>query len=82
MAYKPFSLFKRLAVKSGKYIYYVRFRDPYTDKRLPAISTGQTSKAAAEAYAVEYLKKGTITSKANINFSQYAQDWWLWDKCP
>jgi hypothetical protein len=49
---------------------------------MTARSTGQTSKAAAETWAFEQLKKGFIVTEKNINFGRYAQDWWVWDKCP
>ena len=47
MAHRPFNLYKRPTTKNGKYIYYVQFYDEYGN-RLTALSTGQTSKAAAD----------------------------------
>ena len=80
MNHKPFNLYKRPTTKKGKYVYYVRFYDDF-GKRLPGKSTGQTSKSAAEAWAIEQLHQGQIIIKKNVTFSQYAQDWWTWDKC-
>jgi hypothetical protein len=79
MAHKPFNLYRRFT-RNGKFIYYVQFYDD-AGKRLTAKSTGQTSKAAAEAWAYEQLKNGRIITKKNITFAQYAQDWWVWDRC-
>ena len=80
MTHKPFNLYKRPTTRKDKNVYYVRFYDE-TDKRLTAKSTAQTSKSAAEAWAFEQLKQGLVTIKKNITFGQYAQDWWIWDKC-
>jgi len=81
MAHKPFNLYKRPTTKNNKFIYYVQFYDDYGN-RLTARTTGQTSKSAAETWAIEQLKKGVITSDKNITFAQFAKDWWIWDKCP
>jgi integrase len=48
---------------------------------MTARSTGQASKTAAEAWAIDQLRRGLITFKKNITFGQYAADWWLWDRC-
>jgi len=65
MAHKPFNLYKRPIKKSGKYIYYCMFYDE-AGNRMTAQSTGQTSKAAAETWAIDQLKKGLITTNENI----------------
>ncbi|MBN2324801.1 MAG: tyrosine-type recombinase/integrase [Spirochaetes bacterium] len=80
MPHKPFTLFKR-PTTDGKNIYYVRFRDE-EGNRLPGRSSGQFSKAAAETWAFEQLNKGLISPQKNITFSQYAKDWWIYDRCP
>lgn len=80
MPHKPFNLFKRPTTKKSKFIYYVQFYDD-EGNRITARSTGQTSKSAAETWAYEQLKRGIIASQKNITFGQYAQDWWIWDKC-
>jgi len=80
MSHKPYNLYKRPTKKPGKYIYYVQFYDE-TGNRLSAKSTNQVSKSAAETWAIEQIKRGLITSPKNITFGQYAQDWWIWDKC-
>lgn len=79
MKNKPFGLLKRRTLTKGKYIYYVRFYDE-NGKRTTAMSTGQTSKSAAETWVVEYLKKGGKPSKQST-FGKYAEDWWIWDRC-
>jgi hypothetical protein len=75
---KKFYLYKR-QLKKG-YIYYVQYIDEYGNL-LPGRSTGQTSKAAAEAWSNDRLQKGFISPDKNVAFSVYAQDWWIWDKC-
>ena len=81
MAHRPFHLYKRPTIKNGKFIYYVQFYDEY-DNRLIALSTGQSSKAAAENWAYDKLNKGIITTEKNITFEKFAEDWWIGDKCP
>ena len=80
MTHKPFNLYKRSTKKPGKFIYYCQFYDE-SGNRMTAVSTGQTSKAAAETWAIEQIKRGIITSDKNITFAQYAQSWWVWDEC-
>lgn len=79
MPHKPFHLYKRPSKKYG-HIYYVRFYDE-DGNRLSGRSTGQTTKARAEAWAYEELKNGHIRSVKNITFGEYAKDWWIWDRC-
>ena len=78
MPHKPFSLHKRPATK--KPIYYVQFYDE-SGQRLGAISTGMTSKSAAEGWAYNYLKEGKVQSKRTLSFEQYAKDFFIYDKC-
>ena len=56
MVHKPFNLYKRPTQKKNKYIWYVRFYNE-DGNRLTACSTGQTTKAAAETWVYELLKK-------------------------
>lgn len=81
MPHKPFNLYKRLTTKNGRFIYYVQFYDE-SGNRLTARSTGQTTKSAAETWAFEQLKKGYIVTEKNITFGKFAEDWWVWGKCP
>ena len=76
--HKPFNLYKRKTKKG--HIFYCQFYDD-TGKRLTAKSTGQTSKAAAENWSIEQLKSGKVITQKTITFQQYAENWWLWDKC-
>ncbi len=80
MAHRSFHLHKRPSRKQGKYIYYVQFYDD-DGNRLNAKSTGQSSKTAAENWAYEQIKKGLVFIKGSISFGDYAQGWWVWDKC-
>jgi integrase len=80
MTHKLFHLYKRPSKKTGKSIYYVQFFDQ-DGYRLSAKSTGQSSKAATENWAYEQIRKGKVNIKKDISFSEYAKDWWVWDKC-
>jgi integrase len=75
--HKPFHLIKRKLKK--KTVYYVRFFDEY-DNRLPWRSTGQTSRAAAENWCYEQMKKGITPGRTSVSFGLFAQDWWT-DRC-
>ena len=72
--HNPYNLYKRPTTKKNRYIFYVKFYDP-EGNRLTAMSSGQTSRAAAEVWAHEQLKKGIITTEKNITFGKYAEDW-------
>jgi integrase len=78
---KPFTLYKRPTKKKNRYIYYIQFRDA-EGNRLTAVSSGQTSKSAAEVWAYEKLKEGSIKSLKDPMFSIFAQNWFVWGKCP
>lgn len=84
MGKSPYSLQKRPANKAEaakkrqdkkfRYIYYAQFRNEegeYTS----AISTGQTSRGAAEAWAQDYLRKGITPTYRGVTFSQYSIPW-------
>ena len=59
--HKPFHLIKR-KLKKGT-VWYCRFYDEYGE-RLPWRSTRQTSKAAAETWAIEKLKRGVVSKRS------------------
>lgn len=69
---KPYSLWKR-RLNTGKTVYYVRFRLD-NGSWGTAKSSGQTTKTAAEAWAIKYLKSGRVVLKENVTFSQFASD--------
>ena len=64
-------------------VWYYRVYDE-NNKRL-AFSTGQKTKAKANAFVISRFKQGTaIPNKPNskvITFEAYAVNWWDWDKC-
>ncbi len=33
-------------------------------------------------WAQEYLKQGPVPTQRGFTFAKYANDWWVWDKCP
>ncbi len=80
MAHGPFSLHRRPAAR-GKPIYYVQFYDDLGE-RLPAVSTGQRTKAAAEEWAYRYLTEDRVGSKTSLTFGQYAERFFIWGQCP
>lgn len=74
---KPYSLWKR-RLESGQIIYYIRFR--LDDGSFgTAKSSGQRTKSAAEAWAINYLSSGQVVLKENINFSEFAKDFFAYD---
>ena len=76
----PFSLRKRPTKHKNRFIYYVQFRDRdgnYTS----ALSSGQTSKSAASAWATEYLKQGHVPTQRGFTFERYSKDRWIWARC-
>jgi len=77
---KPFSLYSRKIVK--KKVWYYRTYDEY-GQRTTGKSTGQTSKASAEAYCMELYKQGKLIPNKEMTLKQYAENyhWWIWDKC-
>ncbi len=81
---KNFYLFKRATRR--KPVYYVQFRGE-GGARSTAISTGQTSKSAAETWAIDFLRKGgSLPTAGRQTFGQYSADWWRWEgekpQCP
>jgi integrase len=81
MPHKPFNIYKRPTTKKNKNIFYVQFYDD-DGNRLPGRSSGQTSRAAAETWVHEQLKKGLISPIKDVTFGKYAEQWWVYDKCP
>jgi integrase len=77
MRTKPYSLWKRI-LPSGRTIYYVRFR--LEDGSWgTAKSSGQSTKTAAEAWAIAYLSRGTVVTRENVTFGTFAKDFFAWD---
>ena len=77
---KPYTLYKRHTTKKNKYVYYIQFRNA-NGNRMTAVSSGQTSKTSAEAWAIKQLQEGMIKSTKDLKFSVFAQDWFVWGKC-
>jgi uncharacterized protein YgiB involved in biofilm formation len=57
---RPFSVYRRRTKKKGSFVYYCRFRGE-DGQYVSALSTGQTSRAAAENWADTKLKDGKIS---------------------
>ena len=71
---KPFTLFKR------NKLYYARFRMPDGMRSIPK-STGQTSRARAEQWCVDYLQTGhgQIVKRESITFQEFSRDFFKWE---
>lgn len=44
-------------------------------------SSGETSKLAAEAWAIDQLNRGLITTNERLLFAEFAKSWWVWGEC-
>ena len=78
---EPFTVFPR-KMKSGLVVWYYQTYDN-NNRRTTARSTGQTSKGAARVYCNKLYKEDALIPNrgSNLIFAQYAEDWWIWDKC-
>jgi len=74
-----FTLHKRHSKRLGA-VFYAQFRAE-DGRRLSALSTGCTTKAAAQAWAAAYLRRGG--SRQNMTFGTFAAErhWWEWASC-
>lgn len=70
--YRSFSLYKRKR-KSGKPVYYCQFR-LLDGTRTPGRSTGETSKAAAERWALNQLEYGKPVKRKNVTLAEFATE--------
>jgi hypothetical protein len=77
MPKKPYSLWKR-KLPSGKTSYYARFRLD-NGSFGTAKATGQSTKSAAESWAIDYLATGQVITKENITFKEFTKDYFAWD---
>lgn len=78
-----FSIHRRPTTKKGRYIYYVQFWDGETGGYGTAHSSRQTSRGAAQAWAVQQIKEGKVVVKGNLTFDQWVKKWgwWQWGQC-
>jgi integrase len=76
---KPFSLFSR-KTQSREVVWYYRSYDEY-GRRTTARSTGQTNRTLAERYCAGLIRTDSLVPIRQIVFSEYAKDWWVWDRC-
>ncbi|MCX7039201.1 MAG: hypothetical protein NT005_08735, partial [Spirochaetes bacterium] len=82
MERQPFYIYKRRRGKQDP-IYYVQFRG--SDGELgKAITTQQTSKAAATTWVANYLAKGNDRGLGvgKGTFADFAKGWWVPETCP
>ncbi|MEW5815705.1 MAG: hypothetical protein AB1798_09970 [Spirochaetota bacterium] len=66
----------------GKVVFYVQFRSE--DGGLSsALSTGQHTKASAQTWVHNFLKKGgSVPSHGRLTFGDFAKGWWVPETCP
>jgi hypothetical protein len=78
--HRPYTMFKR-RMKHGV-VFYVMFRD-HQGKRGVAQSSGQTSRAAAEAWALAQIEGGRVpaSSAGNVTLKQSSANFFVWGKC-
>lgn len=76
-----YTLYTRYSKKLKKKVYYVRFRDPDTEKRMTGISTGQSRLNEAKLWCDKFLKQGKFTEKSKRKFKDFAEEWFVWGKC-
>ena len=77
---QPFSLYKRKRAKTNKIIYYAKFT---TSDGEVKVSTGCTSKAAAQNWAINFLsnasekqKKSKSSKIREKTFREFAKNFW------
>lgn len=73
---------KKAAGKRFHGVFYVQFKDE--DGRYgTARSTGQTSRGAAEGWAVKQLREGKVVTRTSMTLSQWVEraQWWEPGKC-
>ena len=73
---RPFTLYSRKR-KSEKPLFYARFRNQdnsWTSGR----NTGQTSRAAAEGWCIQYLNNGQVVEKENVTLAGFATGFFDW----
>lgn len=77
---KNFGIYKRNV--AGSTIYFCHYYDEY-GKRYSR-STGCKTKAAANAWIVEQLEKGTLFGKnpKDITMKEFAEPFWIYETCP
>ena len=77
---RPFSVYRRRTKKKGSFVFYCRFRGE-DGKYSSALSTGQSSRAAAANWADAKLKAGSvlIPGKRGVLFSAFTNNFWKHD---
>lgn len=76
MRKKPYSLWKR-KLPSDSIVWYARFRQD-DGSFGTAKSTGQATKSAAEAWAIDYLAQGQVITSETRSFKEFAAGYFDW----
>ncbi len=76
---KQFVLFLK-TLKSGKKMYYYVARDE--NNRRHQYSTGKTDQQKTLQFCLERMAKGKLISKTKLSFSDYARDFYDYEKSP
>ncbi len=77
---QPYTVFRRKTRRKKRFIYYAQFRDA-DGRRMTAVSTGKTTKAEALAWAQAQHAAGLAGRKRCPRLAQFAENWFLWDRC-
>lgn len=84
--HNPYNLYKR-----GKIYYGYTLIKVNGIKKRKVFSTGQTSKLKANEFCQDLMKKGKLYESSEKTqdvrdrsyiFEYFAEDWWVWGKCP
>jgi len=55
----------------------------YKLKSMPGFkTTGKTNKTEAEHFALKKLQKNGLSEPTELTFSEYAKDFFIWERCP
>jgi integrase len=75
----PFTLYRRSTSKKNRYLYYAKIKEELGEYR---VSTGCTSRAAAENWVLKHLaereeeKKRNKQKRKQLTFGEFAKDFW------
>ena len=66
-----FTVYRHRRNKKCKWVYYAHFYNPETGKRLPAVSTRQTSKQEAFEWCMNQIASNRRFAQRNIIFESF-----------
>ena len=75
----PYRVFPK-TLPSGRTIYYYTAYDHLGRRK--QFSTGQIKRSDAKRYCLKLFQTGSLIQIRDKRFSEYTQDWYVYDKCP